>query len=42
MRVSTVAWVPEYAGNDESWRVYRTASVTYKKRRRYEAQAHLS
>lgn len=30
---STKAWVPEYSGNDASWRVYRSAWV-YAKRRK--------
>lgn len=36
MRVSTVAWVYEYGGNDQTWLVYRTTEVTYKKRRVYD------
>jgi hypothetical protein len=26
------AWVPEYSGNDSTWRVYRSALVTVKRK----------
>ena len=35
MKVQARAWVPEYSGNDSTWRVWRSATVTYKKRRKY-------
>lgn len=31
-RVQGVAWVPEYSGNDSTWRVFRTTSVTLKRK----------
>lgn len=35
MKVQAIAWVPEYSGCDCTWKVDRTATVTYKKRRTY-------
>lgn len=33
VKIQGTAWISEYSGSDCTWKVYRTANVTYKKRR---------
>jgi hypothetical protein len=35
-KIQGIAWVPEYSGQDSTWKTYRTVPVTYKKRRHYD------
>lgn len=32
-KIQGIAWISEYSGIDSTWKVFRTANVTYKKRR---------